>query len=303
MDRRLFLALTGASALTAPLAAKSRAANQALLSRKIPSSGEQIPILGMGTWITFNVGRSKRLRDDRIKVLETFFAGGGGMIDSSPMYGSSEEVIGYCLSKLPPQERLFSATKVWTATKSLGIRQMETSEELWDEKQFDLMQIHNLVDWETHMETLNQWKAEERIRYTGITTSHGRRHGEFEQIMRQQKFDFAQFTYNIADREAEARLLPAAADGGVAVIINRPFQRGALIQELQGKPLPPWVSETGAKTWPQFLLKFVLSHSAVTCAIPATSRPEHMIENLEAGRGVLPDAKMRQRMIAYVQDL
>lgn len=303
MDRRHFVSLTGAAGLSAALPGPLLASGNTLLSRVIPSSGEQIPVLGMGTWITFNVGRSKKLRDTRLKVLEAFFQGGGGMIDSSPMYGTSEDVIGYCLTKLPSQKRLFSATKVWTRTRSLGIQQMETSERLWKEDQFDLMQIHNLVDWQTHMETLNQWKADKRIRYTGITTSHGRRHGKFEQIMREQKFDFAQFTYNIADREAEARLLPAAADRGMAVIINRPFQRGALIQELEGKPLPAWASEVGVKSWPQFLLKFVLSHPAVTCAIPATSKPEHMIENLEAGRGIMPDAKMRQRMIAYLQDL
>ncbi|MEM7426239.1 MAG: aldo/keto reductase [Pseudomonadota bacterium] len=303
MDRRQFVSLTAAAGLTTAFPGLSLAAGNTILSRAIPSSGEHIPVLGMGTWITFNVGRSKRLRNRSLKVLETFFAGGGGMIDSSPMYGTSEEVIGYCLAKLPPQKRLFSATKVWTATEALGIQQMENSEALWNEKQFDLMQIHNLVDWQTHMKTLEEWKAAKRIRYSGITTSHGRRHGEFEQIMREQKFDFAQFTYNIADREAEDRLLPAAADRGMAVIINRPFQRGALIQSLKDKPLPHWAGDIGVQTWPQFLLKFVLSHPAVTCAIPATSNPAHMAENLTAGRGEMPDARMRQRMLTYVQDL
>ena len=306
MDRREFINLTGAAcAATAlpSLHSAGLAAPSGLLTRKIPCTGEAIPILGMGTWITFNVGKNKRLRDKRLDVLRAFFAGGGGMIDSSPMYGSSEEVVGYCLEKLPPQKKLFTATKVWTVSKWMGERQMETSEKLWKEDKFDLIQIHNLVDWEVHMDTLNTWKAQGRLNYTGITTSHGRRHADFEQIAREHRFDFAQFTYNVEDREAENRLLPMAADRGMAVIINRPFQRGALISKLKGKPLPPWASEIGAKSWPQFLLKFVVSHPAVTCAIPATSNPAHMRENLEAGRGTLPDAAMRKRMVSYVETL
>lgn len=225
------------------------------------------------------------------------------MIDSSPMYGSSEEVVGYCLEKLPPQEKLFTATKVWTVSKWMGERQMQTSEKLWKQDKFDLIQIHNLVDWEVHMDTLNAWKEQDRLKYTGITTSHGRRHKDFEQVAREHRFDFAQFTYNVEDREAENRLLPMAAERGMGVIINRPFQRGALIDKLKGKPLPPWASEIGVKSWPQFLLKFVISHPAVTCAIPATSNPAHMRENLEAGRGALPDAATRKQMANYVQTL
>ncbi len=306
MDRRRFLnlaAATGATTALGTLAAAGLAANTALIARTIPSSGKSVPILGMGTWITFNVGKSKSLRTKRLEVLKAFFEGGGGMIDSSPMYGTSEEVVGYCLERLPPQEKLFTATKVWTVSKQMGIRQMETSQSLWGHKTFDLMQIHNLVDWEVHMETLNTWKSDGRIKHTGITTSHGRRHDEFEKIARNNTFDFAQFTYNVEDREAENRLLPMAADLGIGVIINRPFQRGALIKKLQGKPLPPWAPEIGVRSWPQFLLKFVISHPAVTCAIPATSNPEHMVENLEAGRDALPDPQMRSRMAAYVQSL
>lgn len=304
IDRRTFMALSAASGASFCSPADNLTAAPAnLLRRPIPSIGEQIPILGMGTWITFNVGKSQTLREKRLEVLRTFFAGGGGMIDSSPMYGSAEDVIGYCLRKLPPQRNLFSATKVWTISKSQGLGQMQASERLWDIKNFDLIQIHNLVDWPTHMQTLNEWKASGRLRYSGITTSHGRRHSEFESIMRNYKFDFAQFTYNIEDREAEQRLLPAAVERGMAVIVNRPFQRGVLINRLEGKALPDWADEIGCNTWPQFLLKFIISHPAVTCAIPATSNPAHMAENLVAGSGPMPDARTRERMVAYVQSL
>ncbi len=305
MDRRTFVRMTAATgaAACATWPVSGLAADQDLISRKIPSSGQSIPILGMGTWITFNVGKSQRLRDKRLEVLRAFFAGGGGMIDSSPMYGSAEEVVGYCLEKLPPQKKLFTATKVWTVSKGMGERQMETSEKLWKLDAFDLMQIHNLVDWDVHRETLNAWKEGGRLKYTGITTSHGRRHSDFEKIARDHAFDFAQFTYNVEDRQAEARLLPMAQERGIGVIINRPFQRGALIDKLQGKPLPSWAGEIGVKTWPQYLLKFVISHPAVTCAIPATSNPDHMRENLEAARGILPDASFRTRMAEYVQNI
>lgn len=304
LTRRHVLGALGAAGLHfVPGLGIARAKPEGLLERAIPSSGETIPAIGMGTWITFNVGADVALRDDRVKVLAAFFEQGGRMVDSSPMYGSAEEVIGYCLKRVPDASPLFSATKVWTMTGLLGRRQMKTSEKLWGEKRFDLMQIHNLLDWETHMETLRAWKAEKRIRYIGITTSHGRRHGDFADIMKSQPIDFVQFTYNIADREAENRLLPLAADKGRAVIINRPFQRGALFETVKGKPLPEWAAEFDAKNWAQFLLKFVISHPAVTCAIPATSRVDHMLENMGALKGRLPDAKMRQRMIRHFEAL
>lgn len=304
MDRRHFLGLATALATSFSLPPSPAGAQEpGLLGRRIPSTGEMIPVLGMGTWITFNVGSDERLRAIRLKVLEEFFAGGGGMIDSSPMYGSSEDVVGFCLSQLPRPEQLFTATKVWTLSKGAGEQQMTASERLWMVEKLDLIQIHNLVDWATHLETLNEWKAEGRLRYSGITTSHGRRHEEFAIVMANETLDFAQFTYNIADREADKNLLPLAAERGMGVIINRPFQRGALIRKLEDKSLPGWAGEIGCKTWPQFLLKFVISHPAVTCAIPATSNPAHMRENLHAGRGVMPDATQRKHMIAYVQDI
>jgi len=304
LDRRRFLAATGAAGLAAAFpTGVLHGAEKPLLTNAIPASGERIPAIGMGSWITFNVGESEDLRDQRTQILRAFFEGGGGMIDSSPMYGSSEEVIGYGLERLGHPDSLFAATKVWTVSEWMGVDQMKHSEDLWGVERFDLMQIHNLLDWRTHLDTLLQWKDEGRIRYIGITTSHGRRHEEFAKIMEEQPIDFVQFTYNILDREAEDRLLPLAAERGLAVIANRPYRRKALIRMFQGKPLPQWAGEAGASNWPEFLLKFIVSHPAVTCAIPATSQVEHMRENMAACRGRLPDADLRRRMIRYVEEL
>jgi len=274
-----------------------------VLTKPIPSSGEQLPVLGMGSWITFDVVPVGRFLDTRVEVLRRFFAAGGALIDSSPMYGRSEDVIGHCLRRLPKDRGLFSATKVWTPLAWHGRRQIAASEELWGEERFDLLQIHNMLSWEAHLETLQELKAAGGVRYLGITTSHGRRHEEMARVIAAQPFDFVQLTYNLLDREAEARLLPLAAERGLAVIVNRPFRRGALIDTFEGRPLPPWAGEIDCESWPQFLLKFVVSHPAVTCAIPATSRPDHMVENMAAARGRLPDAAMRQRMIRYVESL
>ncbi len=257
----------------------------------------------MGSWITFHVGDNAAERAIRVEILRQFFAAGGSLIDSSPMYGLSEEVIGFCLQQLGQPAALFSATKVWTPGKLLGISQMNHSQQLWGGEGFDLMQIHNLVAWKTHIKTLLRWKAEGRIRYIGITTSHGRRHDEIERLLTNESFDFVQFSYNIRDREAEKRLLPVAASRGVAVIINRPFRRGVLLDRLQGKPLPAWASEFGCDNWPQFLLKFIVSHPDVTCVIPATSQVAHMQENMGANFGELPDQRTRGRMIRYVETL
>ena len=297
------LAALGATMLAPVGALEALARDSDHLLRAIPSSGETIPAIGMGSWITFNVGDSEKLRNERLEVLRTFFDMGGTMVDSSPMYGTSEDVIGYCLDKLENDAKLFSATKVWTLTQSRGISQMEQSESLWNVKAFDLMQIHNLLDWDSHIETLKIWKEQKRIRYIGMTTSHGRRHDDLEKVMKSKPLDFVQFTYNILDREAEKRLLPVAADQGLAVICNRPFRRGALLDMFQHKPLPEWAGEIDCRNWPQFLLKFIVSHPAVTCAIPATTRVDHMQENMGALKGNLPDQKMRQRMIQYVEGL
>lgn len=274
-----------------------------MIKRAIPGSGELIPVIGMGTWITFNVGGDEKLRAGRLAVMKTFFEKGGALIDSSPMYGSSEEVIGWCLSQLGEKPPLFSATKVWTMFQGWGVSQMEKSQSLWRLPRFDLMQIHNMLDWETHLETLKEWKAAGRLRYIGITTSHGSRHAAFAKAMESQPFDLVQFTYNIADREAEERLLPLAAERRMGVIVNRPFQGGALFRAVQGKKLPEWASAFDCANWAQFFLKFAVSHPAVTCAIPATSRVEHMTQNMGAGLGRLPDPDMRKRMDRYFSDL
>ncbi|WP_213161721.1 aldo/keto reductase [Kaustia mangrovi] len=300
LDRRAMLASMGALALGGLRCAPAMAAP--LHMRTIPATGEALPAIGMGSWITFNVGEDPALRAERTKVLEAFFARGGTFIDSSPMYGSSEAVIGHCLDALdrPPT---FAATKVWTWLTMNGPDQMETSRGLWGVDRFDLMQIHNLLSWEGHLETLREDKAEGRIRYIGMTTSHGRRHDELEAIMESEALDFVQLTYNVADRWAEERLLPLAAERGIAVIVNRPFRGGGLFDALARFPLPGWADEIEAANWAQIFLKFIVSHPAVTCAIPATSRVDHMHENMGALTDALPDAGLRRRMIRDIEAL
>lgn len=254
----------------------------------------------MGTWLTFAVGDDAQQRRQRADVLAAFFALGGRLIDSSPMYGTSEAVIGHCLQQLKDKPAFFSATKVWTTGWQAGVRQMTRSAHLWGTRVFDLMQVHNLLDYETHINTLKHWKAEGKIRYIGVTTSHGRRHKALIEIMQKEPaLDFVQFSYNIEDREAERRLLPVARERQLAVLINRPFQTGGLFDRVRGKPLPGWAKEIDVDNWAQFFLKFVISHPAVTAAIPATSRVEHMRENMGAMVGALPDPAMRQRMQDY----
>lgn len=274
-----------------------------LTTRVIPKSKEALPLVGLGTWITFNVGDDPVLMDECAAVIAAFLEGGGRMIDSSPMYGSSQPTIGYGLRKLGHPKRLFSAEKVWISDPGEGAAQIEASKEYWGVEKFDLMQVHNLVSWEEHLPALFDMKAAGRLRYVGITTSEGRRHREIEQVMATRPIDFVQVTYNILDREAEERILPLAQEKGIAVIVNRPFRQGDLIRQVEDEPLPAWLAETGARSWAQFLLKFIISHPAVTCAIPATTRVDHVRENLEAARGILPDEKLRRRMAAYVEAL
>lgn len=296
MNRRDFILTTAASATLLALPSYGYTTSKKVLSRLIPSSGEVIPCVGMGTWITFDVGTKQTVINDRAEVLRHFFKHGGGMIDSSPMYGSAQAVLGKCFEQLQPPKSLFSATKVWTLGEWLGIQQMQTAEKLWGLNSFDLMQIHNLLDWKTHLKTLREWKESTRIRYIGVTTSHGRRHDELVKIMQTEPIDFVQFTYNIIDTEAEQRLLPLAADKSIAVIINRPFKRGKLFNTVENKPLPEWTNEINCNNWAQYFLKFILSHPAVTVAIPATSRVDHMDENMGALKGELPDKAMRIEM-------
>lgn len=297
LNRRTLLGMILSGAATAALPGSVYANTSQSLMRPIPKSGEMLPAVGMGTWITFNVGQNTTLRDQRAEVLGKFFEMGGGMVDSSPMYGSAEDVMGYSLKKLGTANGLFSATKVWTPSDAEGVEQVADSMRLWGLEKFDLFQIHNLVNWENHLAMLRERKQQGDIRYIGITTSHGGRHDEMLKIMNMQDIDFVQFTYNIADRKAEQRLLPAAKDLGIATIINRPYRRGGLISATAGKPLPNWVSEIGITSWAQYLLTFVISHPDVTCAIPATSKIAHMIENMGRMAALLPDQKIRQRMI------
>jgi diketogulonate reductase-like aldo/keto reductase len=295
------LAATGAAALLPSPA--TRAQQGPILTRPIPSTGERLPVIGLGSWITFNVGEDGVARDACAEVMRDFFAAGGGMIDSSPMYGSSQAVIGYGLAKLGMPSGLFSADKVWISSGARGPEQIEESRSLWGVPRFDLLQVHNLRAWEAHLETLFAMKADGRLRYVGITTSDGRRHAEIEEVMASRPIDFVQATYNVVDREIERRILPLAQERGIAVIVNRPFQEGALIDEVADHPLPDWAAEIGCANWAQFLLKFIVAHPAVTCAIPATSSVDHVRENMGAAYGILPDAAMRKRMIAYVEAL
>jgi diketogulonate reductase-like aldo/keto reductase len=235
--------------------------------------------------------------------MRAFFAAGGGMIDSSPMYGSSQDVIGYGFKKLGGPESLFSADKVWISSGARGPAQIETSRRRWGVPKFDLMQVHNLLSWETHLRTLFAMKEAKQLHYVGITTSEGRRHRDFEAIMRKEPLDFIQVTYNVLDREVEDRILPLARDRGMAVIINRPFREGELIRKVQQHPLPGFAKEIDCANWAQLLLKFIISHPAVTCAIPATTRVDHVRENMGACTGRLPDAAMRARIIAHVGKL
>jgi diketogulonate reductase-like aldo/keto reductase len=286
----------------AALAAAGEAAAQPGPStRAIPSSGEQVPRVGLGTWITFNVGNDPPARAHCAEVMRAFFDAGGRLIDSSPMYGSSQGVVGEGLQSLGARQRVFSADKVWTGSD--GAAQVEASRALWQLPRFDLLQVHNLLAWERQLPLLQEMKQAGRVRYVGITTSEGRRHREFEQVLRTRRLDFIQLTYNLLDREAEQRLLPTAAERGVAVLANRPFQEGDLLRRLQRFPLPPWAGEIGCASWAQFALKFVVSHPAVTCAIPATRRIDHVRENMGVARGPFPDAATRQRMAAYVAAL
>ncbi len=289
-------ALKGLAALACGAALPSAGipAPATILERPVPATGEKLPAIGMGTWLTFDVSPGAD-RDARLPVLREFFAAGGTVLDSSPMYGYAEAALGDLVPKVGPA-RAFNATKVWTPTRYLGVKQMEQSFAHWGVRRFDLMQVHNMLDWETHLVTLKAWKAAGRIRYIGITTSHGRRHDDLEAAMKRERFDFVQLSYSFADREAERRLLPLAADRGAAVIVNRPFDGGDLFGAVEGKPLPGWAREIACANWAQAFLKFVVSHPAVTCAIPATTNPAHMRENMGALSGRLPDAALRRRM-------
>ena len=274
-----------------------------LIERAIPASGEALPVVGVGTWQTFDVAGDPAARTALKEVLGLFAKGGGRVIDSSPMYGSSETVTGDLIAESGLAGKLFVATKVWTSGRDEGIRQMDLSFKRLRASSMDLMQVHNLVDVAVHTKTLEDWKAKGRVRYLGITHYTSSAYGEVERWLKTGKYDFLQINYSLAERSAEDRLLPLAMDKKAAVIINRPFAEGAMFRRVRGKPVPEWARELGAATWAQFFLKWIVSHPAVTCAIPGTGKPEHMLDNLGGGTGALPDAAMRKRMVLHFESL
>ena len=303
--RRLLqgIALGGLRTAATPRVHAQAPSDTAVAKKAISSTGETLPVIGLGTWITFNVGNDRAARDACTEVMRAFFESGGRMIDSSPMYGSSQPVIGDGLRRLGPAAQVFAADKVWTSSSARGPSQVEESRRHWNIARFDLLQVHNLLGWEAQLPMLFAMKQAGRLRYVGITTSEGRRHREFEELMRRHPLDFVQVTYNLLDREVEERILPLARERGIAAIANRPFREGALLRELQRHRLPAWAAEIDCTSWAQVALKFIVSHPALTCAIPATRSVAHVRENMAAATGRMPDAGLRRRIAADVAAL
>jgi len=271
-----------------------------MLQRAIPSSGEQLPVVGLGTWIQFDVGASHPEREALKEVLKHMYAKGGRLIDSSPMYGKAEEATGELVADTKLADHFFYATKVWTSGKKAGIEQMQASLRKMRLQIIDLMQVHNLLDWQTHLNTLQEWKQQKKVRYIGVTHYTTSAHTHLENIVRSQAVDFVQFNYSIRIRNAEKSLLNAARDSGTAVIINEPFETGSLFHIVKGKSLPAWAAEYDINSWGQFFLKYILSHPAVNCVIPGTSDPKHVADNMQAGYGRLPDEKTRKKMVDLI---
>jgi diketogulonate reductase-like aldo/keto reductase len=290
---------TGA-ALVFPINAQATGDSSAMLTRTIPASGKKLPVIGLGTWRAFDVELTPDIRKQLDDVLSLFVKLGARVVDSSPMYGRAEKVIGELTSALGIREKLFIATKVWTRGKDNGIKSIEQSMTLLRTIRIDLMQVHNLVDVNTQLATLNEWKQQGRIRYVGITHYESGALGEIEKLMRTEKFDFLQINYSLMEREADQRILPLAQERGIAVIANRPFGAGDLFDKVRSKPMPEWASEFDCRSWAQFFLKWIVANPAVTCAIPATDKPHHLEDNMQGGIGRLPDAKMRRRMTELV---
>jgi diketogulonate reductase-like aldo/keto reductase len=299
LSRRGFIQLLGMLGVSAGGLPLTAVASTAMLKKAIPSSGQQIPVIGMGSSRTFDTGSDTASYARLTEVLLAFFDPGGTVIDTSPMYGRSEQVLGDLLVTVRNRESLFMATKVWTEGRDDGIAQMKESMRLLRVPVIDLMQIHNLLDWRVHMETLMEWKKKGLIRYIGITTHRGFDHDQLAYVMENHPIDFVQLSYSIANRKAEQRILPLASERGIATMINRPFMRGSLFQHVKGQSLPAWAQEFDCHSWAQFFLKFVVSHPAVTCSIPATSKVHHMVDNMTAGYGRMPDERERKRMFEY----
>lgn len=306
IKRRQVLQLSAAALATHSLGLGADAGvsrTKALIRRPIPSSGELVPVIGMGTSRTFDAPDDPDSLANLTAVMRAFVAGEGTIIDSSPMYGRAEARVGDVLRAMEPRPDVFAATKVWTTGRQEGIEQMEQSARRMGVERFDLIAVHNLQDWRTHLDTLRGWKEEGRVRYVGITTSHGRDHREFIEVMKSQPLDFVQFSYNIDNRTAEETLLPLAADRGIATMINRPYARGSLFAAVKGRELPELASEIDCDSWGQFFLKFIVGHPAVTCVIPATSDVDHMRDNMGANFGRVPDADQRARMLRIFESL
>ncbi|MGH7794831.1 MAG: aldo/keto reductase [Candidatus Binatia bacterium] len=301
ISRRGFLACAVGTA--AVVLTGGRAMAELIMRKSIPRTGEALPVIGLGTWQTFDVGSNKAAREPLKEVLRDFVRAGGSVIDSSPMYGNSESVAGDLAVELGIHKQIFLATKVWTSGREAGVRQMEESFRRLRAQRIDLMQVHNLVDYRTHLATLRRWKAEGKVRYIGITHYTASAYDELARVITSEELDFVQLNYSLAEREAEKRLLPLAAEKQLAVLVNRPFAEGRLFRRARGKSPPPWAKEIGCQSWAQFFLKFIVSHPAVTCAIPATSKVDHLADNMRAGLEPVPDAKERDRMARYFADL
>jgi diketogulonate reductase-like aldo/keto reductase len=299
--RAELLRLAGAAGLALSLPGSARPQEMRMLTRPIPSSGEALPVVGLGTWQTFDIGADEAERAQRRRVLEVLLAAGGKVIDSSPMYGRSEAVVGDLLAAMGGHDRAFLATKVWTSGEQAGRGQMQQSFDRLRTRRMDLMQVHNLVDWRTQLSTMRKWQAEGRIRYLGITHYTVPALDELARIIRAEKLDFVQLGLSLATREAEQRLLPLAAERGVAVIANQPFDSGTMFARVKGRPLPGWAAEIGCASWGQIFLKYLISNPALTCVIPGTAKPEHMQDNVAAGSGPLPDARQRKAIVDYWQ--
>ena len=294
-SRRDFIALSSLSFL--PTLSNASILNESMLKRVIPSSGEEMPVIGLGTSRVFDIERSKNELNVREKILDIFYENGGRLIDTSPMYGMSEEIIGITAKKYIEKNRFFLATKVWTEGRENGMRQIEESFQKMRTDKISLIQVHNLLDWKTQIKTLRSLKDEGRIDYIGITHYKSNAFDEMIKIMKAEKVDFAQFNYSMVEREAEQKILPFCKDNGIATLINRPFMRGRLFREVQEKKLPSWVTDYDIDSWGQFFLKYIISHDAVTNIIPATSKPKNMLDNAEAGMGRMLDEKAKKRML------
>jgi diketogulonate reductase-like aldo/keto reductase len=301
LSRREFLRLTfGAGACVVTGGA---AMADTVIKKPVPTTGELLSVIGLGTWQTFDVGAAGAAREPLRNVLREFVRLGGSVIDSSPMYGRSESVAGDIAAELGVRKQLFLATKVWTSGRDAGIRQMDQSFERLRTQRMDLMQVHNLVDYKTHLATLRRWKEQGKIRYLGVTHYTASAYDELARVLAGEELDFVQLNYSLAERGAERRLLPLAAEKRIAVLANRPLAAGELFNRARGKLLPPWAKEIGCASWAQFFLKFVVSHPAVTCAIPATGKVHHLIDNMQAGFNSLPAPTTREKMANYFATL